>query len=115
MASESDYIEQYLLAHQNAVIGQARLATVAQDLTLTSSQRASALAAYLQATEDVADLESAHFLLMQNFSPPSPPSAAQIAQANTLAVAVGTEIANAQKVSAIIDALTDLVNGWRAL
>jgi GAF domain-containing protein len=115
MATEEEYIEEYLTAFQNAVIGQAKLAVRGQDLTIPSGERTAALAGFLQASEDISDLKAAHLLLTAAFTPVDPPSSGQLATAKRLAAQSGQAIARARQAAAIVTAIAALVDGWRQI
>lgn len=115
MATEEEYIEEYLTAFQNAVIGQGKLALRGQDLAIPSGERTAALAGFLQASEDISDLKAAHLLLTAAFTSVNPPSDAQLAKAKSLATQSGQAIAKAKQAAAIVTAITTLVDGWRQI
>lgn len=112
--------QSYILNYATAIydLGEARdkLHKMTNDPRLDDSDRADAAAGALDITQQLALLASAHAAFLAQHGPgASPPSAAAVQRTFDLAHRLSIVIATANKASAIINAVTSLVNGWATL
>jgi hypothetical protein len=113
-------VEAYMLNYFKALrtLEQAsdRLEDAADDAGLPESERAAAVAAYLDMGREIAHLEAAHDRILEAFTGgAAPPSADLVAQSLQLSARLADELAQRNDAVAIIQVATSFVNGWAGL
>lgn len=107
----------YLKARDELDETQTRLLDMSVDLRLDESERAAAAAAFLDLSQQIADMDSTHTALKAKIAAGgvNPPSQALVDKSLQLATDLGKVIAKAKKAEAILAAATQLVDAWTAL
>jgi len=110
------YMVDYLNAQTDLERAKTRLQRNANDLRVDEDERFEAAAGALDIADELARLKSAHaaFLAEQGAGAAAPP-AGTLQKATELASAFGRVIARETMASALVDAVTALVNGWASL
>lgn len=116
MASNAEtYILSYFSALDAAERGQRTARDQAHDLRLPESEQAAAASAFLDLTDEIARLKSAHEAFMVTFTGLNPPSAQTVARAVDLAGKLAADIAASKQAVAILTIVTNFVNAWAKL
>lgn len=109
------YILSFFSALDSAERGQRIARDQAHDLSLPESEQAAAASAFLDLTDEIARLKSAHEAFMVTFTSLNPPSAATVAKAVDLAAGLAAEISASMQAVAILTIVTNVVNAWTQL
>jgi hypothetical protein len=93
-----------------------KLEDEAEDGTLPESDRAAAVAAYLDMGRAIAHLKAAHDRILEAFTGgAAPPSAELVAQSLQLSSDLAADLARRDEAVAVIQVATTFVNAWAAL
>ncbi len=109
------YILSFFSALDSAERGQGIARDQAHDLSLPESEQAAAASAFLDLTDEIARLKSAHEAFMVAFTSLNPPSAAIVAKAVELAAGLAADIAASKQAVAILTIVTKVVDAWAQL
>ena len=93
-----------------------KMEDAADDAALPESERAAAVAAYLDMGRAIAHLEAAHDRILEAFTGgAAPPSDDLVAQSLQLSARLAADLAQRNDAVAIIQVATSFVNGWASL
>ena len=111
-----DYIKNYLLARGELMYAKFLLEDMTTDATLTETQQANAMVAFLSMSDEIAALDQAHNAVKAEFNiGVNPPSDQLVADSLRIAADLGKVISKAKTAQAILDAATAITDAWTKL